>query len=181
MKELKTKTPSGKEITLNETGESYKSRINATDKYMYTVVKQDGINYVIAKDCEEEVQNFYREIAIEKAEAKKSELNTRIPGCTELQNAYEYRAEQIEISQEYMERGHRTSIFSGNKGKVEEAEVKVKELQEKYPIAKQYIKWNNGNSASSSGFAAKQAAEALYAGKNLEEAAKIANDWNHFD
>lgn len=95
--------------------------------------------------------------------------------------AYEYKADQIEISEAYMERVIKTSIGSGNKGDVEGAEKKVNELEAKYPVAKMYIRWSNRNAASSSGYAALQAADALLAGASLEDAKKIAEDWDHFD
>ena len=180
MKELKTKTPSGKEIILNETGYCIKQYVKQLNG-IHVIVKQDGVHYAIAKDKEKEVENFYYEIIKEKSNAKLTELNSRIPGYSELQAAYEYRIDQITINNNYMERGFKTSIFSGDSGKVEEAEAKVKELEEKYPIAKHYIKWNNANPTSSSGFAANKAAEALFNGKTMEEAAKIADDWDRFD
>lgn len=178
MKEIKIKTPSGKEMTVNENDETARSRISKDDKYVYLVVKHDGLNIVVAKEMENEVQNFYREIAIEKANLKTEELNKRIPGYTELSKAYDYRMEQIYISNAYMERGHRTSIFSGDKGKVREAEIRVNELEEQYPVAKLYIKWENADPASNYGFAANQAAEALYNGATLEEAERISKDWD---
>jgi len=183
MKTINTKTPSGKEITLNETGRYFKQPIPQLNNKIHTIVQLEGDKtmYVIAKDQEEIVQNFYDAIRKEKKEVEIKELNQRIPGYTELQNAYEYRANQIYTNEKYMQRLFDTSIGSGDKGDIVEAEAKVKELEEKYPIAQKYIKWNHGNPACSSGYAANKAAEALYNGATIEEAIEISKDWNHWD
>lgn len=67
MQTIQTKTPSGKEITLNETGRQFRTPISKEDRYLYLAVAQDGLNYVIAKDQEKAVDEFYAVIAKEKA------------------------------------------------------------------------------------------------------------------
>ncbi len=155
MREMKIKTPSGREVVVNENDSTTHSRISKEDKHFYLIVKHEGLNVVVAKEMEKEVESFYSVIAAEKASMREEEINKRIPGFSELANAYNYRYDQIITNQKYMERGHRTSIFFGDSGKPEEADP-----------------------SSSYGFAANRAAKALYDGATLAEAEKIANDWD---
>lgn len=194
MNEIKTTTPSGNEVTINYDGK-YKLNVKdinleAENIYVltrpvpqfknekYPVIDIAGKSIVIIKADEKRIRIWIAEIDKMKKEKKDNELNTHIPGCTELQTAYDYRYNQIEISRRYMDRVMATSIGSGDKGNPEGAEKKVRELEQKYSTAKKYIKWVNADPSSNYGFAAHQAAKALYNGATIEDAEKIANNYN---
>lgn len=118
-----------------------------------------------------EMARVKKEAAIEKA----------VPGYQQLKDAVSKLHIAIDVNDKYMERGHETSIFSGDSGNPEKAQEIVDGLVNKYPKAAAYLNWSSSNAMSSSGYAKLRAAEALLAGKSLEEAKKIADDWNNWD
>jgi fatty acid-binding protein DegV len=99
-----------------------------------------------------------------------------------LMDAYKVRALEIEKEHNALEKSYDTSIYHGDGGAaVKAAEKKVKDLEQQYPVAKAYIYYTNYASKCAgldSGYQAKLAAQALAEGKSIEEAEKIANNWD---
>lgn len=144
---------------------------------LYKNLKQKGANAVLGGnvalfDGETEI------IETAQKEFKKKGagmLEKAAPGYHELKKAYLDRSIALDKNEAYTERGHMTSIFSGDGGNVKENELKVTALEEKYPIAKKYIKYCAGN------YRERRAARALYNGSTLKDAEQLANDyapWN---
>jgi len=196
MKNLTVKTPTGKDVEISFDGSNYTinipdANLNQTTDYIRLsksiMVKQLGKAYptmlldkpiVIDTQYYDLVNNFIREIENKKSAEKLAKLNVAIPGYSRLLAAYDYRSEQLEINRNYMERAYQTSIGSGNQGDVDEAEAKVAELENEYPIANMYIYWINRDPSSNFGYQANKAAEALFCGASIENANKIANDFD---
>jgi len=196
MKNLTVKTPTGKDVEISFDGSNYTVSISAVNLIQSTdyirlsksvMVNQLGKAYPamlldspvsIDTDYYDTVNNFIREIESQKSADKLAKINDAIPGYSELLTAYEYRSEQIEINRNYMESAYQTSIGSGNQGDVDAAEKKVTELESKYPVAAKYIYWINRDPSTNSGYQSRKAAEALLNGSSLEDANKIANDYD---
>lgn len=196
MKNLTVKTPTGKDVEISFDGSNYTVSIPVVNLIQTTdyirlskkvMVKQlDGyyptmlLDKPVTIDTQyyETVNNFIREIESQKSADKLAKINAAIPGYSELLAAYDYRSEQLEINRNYMERAYQTSIGSGNQGDVDEAEAKVAELENEYPIANMYIYWINRDPSSNFGYQANKAAEALFCGASIENANKIANDFD---
>lgn len=198
MKNLTVKTPTGKEVVISYNDGNYTISVPAANLTQTTdyiplsksvMVKQLNGLYptmlldkpiTIDKQYYDTVNNFIREIESQKSADKIAKTNAAIPGYSELLAAYDYLSEQIEINRNYMERAYQTSIGSGNQGDVDGAEKRVADLESKYPIAKMYIYWIDRDPSTDFGYHANKAAEALLNGSSLEDANKIANDFDQY-
>lgn len=184
MEKLFAKTPTGKGIEIVYDGEKFTvsiPEINLTQAADYLYIRSFGppalnLNKPIALDAKsiDGVKKFLEDIEKEKTKKR----DEAIPGYSELKAAYDYRSEQLDLYQSYMDRAVRTSIGSGDSGDVDGAEEKIEELEKKYPIAKAYIYWINRDPSTVSGYQANHAAKALIDGKSLEDARRIANDYD---
>jgi hypothetical protein len=150
-------------------------------KCNYLTVTKGDTRYPIAlasADDKAMVDKLHRALGEMRAERKVA----KIPGYAELKAAYSERGYEIDKESKALEESYETSIYRGDSGiKTQRAEEKVKQLEQQYPIAKKYIEYINYASRTAgldSGYQAKLAATALEEGKTLEEAEKIAHNWD---
>lgn len=197
MKTLTVSTPTGKQVNISYDNGNYtisvpQAKINVTQSSCrlhksyrvkqlndnYPAIIIDGNFIALDKNDYQTVRDFECSIDAETEQSRVAKIDAAIPGYSELLAAYNYRSEQIDIYQQFMERAVRTSIGSGDAGDVKNAEANVNELEQKYDRAKMYIKWSNGNPECSSGYQARVAADALLNGASIEDATAISNNYD---
>lgn len=196
MKELKTKTSTGKEaalkyennnyiLTVNSVGlqlsdshiDVYLAKIKELNNNEYPVLSIAGKNIPMAY-CEfQKLSDFLTASYTEKRNENDNKIENKIKGYIELRNAYQHRQEEIDKSEKFIQRAIETSIAHGDSGKPKKADELVKELEGKYPKAAAYIKWANTDPSTNYGYQASLAAQALLSGKTLEESQKIAKNY----
>lgn len=193
---LNLNTPSGKIIELSVTDDGYsitipEANLNFSVKYPdiskgnldgnpypYLHARNMGTNIVFLPEQEGPARSWLNAQENAKYEAREAAIEEKIPGRSELKQAYENLERAQDLWDDYMDRAMETSIGSGDNGNVPEAEAILADLQATYPVAVKYLAWVGRDASTASGYQANLAAKALLNGCSLEEAEKIANNYD---